>query len=320
MRKQANFVVLSITLAALLVGACNDTSKKAASQVAAKVNKEEITVHQINQQLARTPNLKPEQAKDAGTQVLARLIDQELMVQQALESKLDRDPPTVQAIEAARREILARSYLERIAANLPKPAEGDVKDYYAKHPELFAERRIYNFNEIAVQAKPDEVLPGLKEFLGKAKSLAEVGEWLKKQNLPFAGNNATKAAEQLPLELLPRFHQMKDGQIALVPAKDSILLIQLATSRLEPIDEKAATPVIQQFLFNQHKVEAVENELKSLREKAKIEYVGEFAPMAKADTAAPASAPATAPPAPTTAKNGKADLSDAMSKGVAGLK
>jgi EpsD family peptidyl-prolyl cis-trans isomerase len=317
MRRHPIHLAISATVFALLLGACTEDDKKPASQVAAKVNKEEISVHQINQQLARSPNLTSEQAKEASHQVLTRLVDQELMVQQAIESKLDRDPRTVQTIESTRREILARAYVDKVAAALPKPGEQEVKDYYAKHPELFAERRVYNFNEIVIRGNPKEVLPGLQERLGKAKSLAEVGEWLKQQNLPLALNNATKAAEQLPLELLPRFHQMKDGQIGMIPGRDSILLVQLAASRPEPLDEKAATPFIQQFLFNQRRVEAVDKELKSLREKAKIEYVGDFAQLAKADAAA--SAPARKS-VEDGAKNEKGAATEAIDKGIAGLK
>ncbi|MDP0972048.1 SurA N-terminal domain-containing protein, partial [Klebsiella pneumoniae] len=74
-----------------------------ASQTAAKVNKEEITVHQINFVLQRQQGLKPEQAEEAGRQVLERLVDQELAVQKAQELKLDRDPRVVQQVEAAKR-------------------------------------------------------------------------------------------------------------------------------------------------------------------------------------------------------------------------
>lgn len=315
MPKQSAPLVISLTILSLLLGACGDDGKeKPASQVAAKVNKEEISVHQINQQLAGTPNLTPEQAKEAGRQVLTRLIDQELMVQQAVEGKLDREPRIVQTIEASRREILSRAYLDKLASALPKPSEQDIKDYYAKHPELFADRRIYNFNQIVIQAKSDEILAGLQERLEKAKSLAEVGDWLKQQNLPITANNVTKAAEQLPMVLLPRFHQMKDGQIGVIPSQNSILLVQLAASRPEPMDEKAATPFIQQFIFNQRKVEAVDKEVKSLREKAKIEYVGEFAQMAKADS------PSPAPAAPVAAKVDKEAPSVVIDKGISGLK
>jgi len=324
-------VALSILMAALLsvtLAACGKGDDKAATQVAAKVNKNEISVHQINNVLARAGNITPEQAKIAGKQVLEKLIDQDLLVQQAMETKLDRDPNTMQAIEAAKRELLSRAYLEKLAANLAKPTPDELKDFYGKHPELFAERRVYNFRELAVQASPD-LKAKLQEQMSKAKSLEEIAEWLKSQNIAFSANVSTKAAEQLPLELLPRFHQMKDGQIGVLPSGDGLVILQLAASRNVPLDMKAATPFIEQFLMNQRRNEMVEKEVKQLREKAKIEYRGEFA-TAKADEKAKDGAkegakesakegakPAVAekPAAPAAVKS---DTS--MDKGISGLK
>ena len=91
-------------LTAGLLAGCGGGGDKGekASQTAAKVNKEEITVHQINFVLQQQRGLKPEQAEAASKQILERLIDQELALQKALEQKLDREPRVVQQIEAAR--------------------------------------------------------------------------------------------------------------------------------------------------------------------------------------------------------------------------
>ena len=292
----------------LVLAGCGE-EKQAATQVAARVNKEEISIHQINTLLAPGGNLPPEQAKLASRQVLERLVDQELLVQKATEKKLDREPKTMKAIEAARRDILARSYMESVAAAVAKPTTAEVGEFYTKRPELFSERRVYKFQELTIGANPAEVLPKLKE-LGKAKNLEEVAAWLKSQNIPFGGGDVTtKTAEQLPMELLPRFHQLKDGQMAMVPSQAGVLVIQLVASRSEPVDQKAATPFIEQYLMNQKKVETANRELKQLHELAKIEYLGEFAktetptkgdaPAAASAPVAAASAPAAAVPAPT---------------------
>ena len=108
------------------------------------MNKEEITVHQINFVLAQQRALAPEQAASASRQVLERLIDQELALQKAADQKIDRDPRVVQQLEAARREIIARAYLEKIAAGAPKPTPQEIKAYYDAHPALFSDRRVYS--------------------------------------------------------------------------------------------------------------------------------------------------------------------------------
>jgi len=112
-------VPLSSLFAVLVLGllsgcGADEGAAKPASQVAVKVNKDEISVHQLNTLLMRSDPVPPEMLKQAGTAALERLIDQQLLVQQAKERKLERDPKVMQAIEVARREILARSYVEQV--------------------------------------------------------------------------------------------------------------------------------------------------------------------------------------------------------------
>src|SRR5712691_12516259 len=87
--------------------------KKSSGQIVARVNGDEISVHQINSAMARSNDIPAEEAKQAAAQMLEKIIDQELLVQKALKDKLDRDPQVMQAIEGAKRQILARAYIER---------------------------------------------------------------------------------------------------------------------------------------------------------------------------------------------------------------
>jgi EpsD family peptidyl-prolyl cis-trans isomerase len=292
----ARWGVLACALGALAFAAgCgkkDEAKKKPATQVAAKVNSDEITVHQVNQALARRPNIPAESAPRAKREILTRLVDQQLAVQQATQKKLDRSPTVVQAVEAARAEILARAYAEEIAKAQPRPTAEEVKKYYAEHPELFAQRRIYNIEEFAVEPK-EGLLQGLRDQLAVTKSMRDIGMWLLSHGVRITPSQGTRAAEQLPLEMLPALQKMKDGDIQVFELRNTINVVRIAGSRTAPIDETAAAPRIHQFLVNQRANEAVAADLKGLRAAAKIEYVGEFAedlPAAEAKAKAEAEA------------------------------
>lgn len=303
---------LALASVAVLLSACGGGKSDKASQTAAKVNKEEITVHQINFVLQRQPGLKPEQAEAASKQVLERLIDQELAVQKAEEQKLDRDPRVVQQIEAAKREIIARAYVERVGESVGKPSAEEVSKYYNEKPALFKDRRIYSLQELVIEAKPEQ-FDAIRAKLKEAKNMAEFADYLKANDIRFAGNQAVRAAEQLPLANLDAIAAMKDGDSAISSAPNGLQVLYLQGSRSQPVDEARARPAIEQFLSNQRKAELVQKDMKALREAAKIEYVGKFAEgAAPAAAAAPASVAAPAPAASGLDAN-------AISKGM-GLK
>ncbi len=268
------FALIAIAIA---LSACGKADEKAtSSQIAAKVNRTEISVHQINQAITQRRDIAPEQAKQAAGEALERIIDQELLVQKALEAKQDRDPQVMQAIESAKRQILAQAYIDKVAIAASVDSQENVAKFYKDNPALFARRRIYHVHELAVVV-PQEKLQGLKAEATKAKDLNSVMAWLKSQELPYTRTTSTRPAEQLPLVILPQMYEMRDGQISVFPTSGGATVVQLIGAEEAPVNEQQAAPIIKQFLASRKRLEVAQEEIRKLRAQAKIEYVGEFA-------------------------------------------
>lgn len=315
-RRSGGILALSLLTAAALLAGCGEKKDKTATQTAARVNKDEVTVHQINLVLQQQRNLRPEQADAASRQILERLIDQQLALQKADDLKIDRDPRVVQQMEAARREILARAYLEKVGEAAPKPTPDEIKKYYDDKPALFRERRVYSIQEIAIEARPEQVNE-LRDQLTAAKNINEFVEYLKAKDFRFTGNQAVRAAEQLPLNSLDAFARMKDGQAILGPTANGVQVVVLAGSRSQPVSEEQARPAIEQYLLNERKRKLVEEDMKAMRAAAKVEYLGKFA--GGAASAPAGAAPAQPAPAPAAAPASAGLSSSDISKGM-GLK
>jgi EpsD family peptidyl-prolyl cis-trans isomerase len=308
--------VLAATLALALSACGSKDDSKVATQVAAKVGSEEISVHQINQVLGRsnTSGASPEAVKTMSRDILEKLIDQQIAVDQATEAKLNRSPDVVSQLEASRREILARAYIQKVVGGISKPTPEDVKKYYADHPQLFAERRIFNVQEIVVPLAPG-IVEQLRSFSAAGKPIEESAAWLKSKDIKFGGGSATRAAEQIPLELLAQVHTLKDGQSLVIQSPQSVTLLRVASSQLTPVPEAAALPRIEQFLTNQRAGEAVAANIKLLRGNTKIAYLGEFSK----DESTTAAAVAPAPVASASA-SAEDKAKNSIEKGIAGLK
>jgi EpsD family peptidyl-prolyl cis-trans isomerase len=238
------------------------------TQLAAKVNGTEISVHQLRVGSAGT-------TPASAAQALEKVIDRELLVQKALAAKLDRDPQVMQSIENARRQLLAQAYLERTASAGAGSTRDEVRAFYAENPALFAERRIYRLRELMVSA-PAEMIDVLRAEAAKARDLDELAAWLRVRKAKYSVDAVEQPAEQLPLSFLPRLAAMKPGEIAVFATPLGASVIQLLHAEDAPLTEPQAAPLIEQFLAGRRRLEAAAAEVKRLREVATIEYLGEF--------------------------------------------
>lgn len=283
---------------AIAVAGCGKSGKKADTEAAARVGGDRITVEQVNFQLARVANIKPEQEKTAGEQVLKALVDQQLLVRRAGETGLDREPQIVLALDNARRQILSTAYLEQLARNLAKPTDAEIADYYEKNPALFANRKIYEIKEIAITGAAGQ-MDAIRAEFANAKSLQALTDWLKLKNIPFRSGAGMRKAEELPPELLTRIAVMLEGQTTALNAGGGLAVVQLLGAQLQPVSLDQGRPAIERFLSRQKQDEAQAAELDRLRGAVKIEYLGAFADLGKAPVAAqqmPHSAPDVAAP------------------------
>ena len=290
MRLTNQFLFLLLIGSSVVLTSCGKKDEAAAktsdTQVVAKVNGDEITIHQVNFQLQRMGQMTEEQGKLAAKQVLARLVEMQLLKQKAIETKLDKDPAVLQAMESSKDQMLAQAYLEKLMVSAPKASTAEIDTFYREHPELFENRRVFRLQELVVSVNKDKFAE-TEASLKAIKGINEIATWLKDNNLPFTINSNVKAAEQLPLDLLKKMQVLKDGEVLIVPTANALNVVHIAASQSVPITRTKATPVIEQYFFNQNKTSLAKKEMVVLNEKAKIEFVGAFKDMKKSELTQP---------------------------------
>ena len=322
-RTLRSMALLPVVVAAALAAGCGDksSSEGKATQAAARVDGSEITVHQINQILERQQGLKPEQAEAASHQVLESLIDQQLAVAKAEEQKLDRDPQVVQMLEATRRSILARTYLEKAAAaGAGTPTTEEIRKYYDEKPALFSQRKVYALQEFTVPGTQEQS-KALMDQLKATRGPAQFVDVLKASGIKFNANQITQAAEGLPLGIIDPLSKVSDGEALYITGNDGFKALLVVASRSQPVAFEQAKPAIEQYLTAERRREFATKEMKALRTAAKVEYLGKFAQKPAAGAAAAASVPEAAAAASTPVESASEGIDpNALNKGLSGLK
>ena len=264
--------------ACLLLVACggSETDSQNKTQVAAKVNNEEITVHQLNQVLMtmgnRAANLDQEKVM---TSVLDNLITQSILVQEAEKTRLDRDPTVMQAIEAAKRKVLADAFLQRSMNQTSDISDTDIKTYYESRPELFADRKLFRYQQLTLSAEVsnfDSVVEKVKQI----ETMSEFTDWLSEQAIEYKIVPNAQTSERVPPALLKPLNSLQKNDVGFLKMTDGLLVIELIDVVEQSVSLELASPAIQRHLAGQSRQEQLKQQIAALRSTATIEYMGDF--------------------------------------------
>lgn len=275
-------------IAAVALTACGQKKDVAAADgtdVVAKVNGDDLTAGQLAVALQKQRGMRPDAGDAASRQVLDDLINEQIVAQKAVAAKLDKDPKVIQQIEAARRDILARRFIDAAAETSGKPTDEAVQKFYDSRPNLFAQRKVFTLQRVDIQA-PDDRRTEVVAHVASLKGSAELADWLKAQKLPFTTKQEQDASEQVPPAVLDKLASMKDGESTVVPSQLGVSALTLVSSASAPKTLADAKPAIDQFLATQGRREMIMNLQKTIRDGAKVEYLGRFAGDSNAASAA----------------------------------
>jgi peptidyl-prolyl cis-trans isomerase C len=316
-------------VAAIGLSACG-SKEKPASQSLVVVNGQEITVHQVNDELMRANvQIPPDQKEAAAKQLLETLVDRQLLQAQALNDKIDRDPAVMQAIERAKSQIIAQAYLQKRLANNGKPSKDEIQAYFVGHPEIFSQRKAFDMSQLIIASK--DFSSELKDMIGSSKSLDEIAAWFSTHKVEFVRNRMTKSTAEMPLELVKKLQVMNKGQLLVVQEGDRHVLVAITQSKDIPVTAAVAEQQIGQFLMDKKNKESAQAELTRLRAQAKIEYLNQpklsenqvnpvMKTELKADSKAGSKAAIQADTKPEASSGAESKpTQDALKRGVAGL-
>lgn len=260
-----------------------------AQRTVVQVNREAITLRQLQDAVERQPGLSAEQRAALAPQVLERLIDQELALQQAESLKLDRDPRIAAQLEAARRELLARAYAQTLVADAPAPTAAEVEQQYAASPALYAQRQVFTVQELAVEGSPTQIT----NLQSQVPAGADVGRWIAQAQalgLRVSLTPAVRPVEQWPAALQGALAALADGQSTTVLRAGGLSVVQRVGAQAAPLSLAQARPLIEQQLLAERRQALVQAGMRQLRDQAKVTYLGSVGAPAPAASGA-ASAP-----------------------------
>jgi peptidyl-prolyl cis-trans isomerase C len=301
------------TMLFVALSACGEKkSASSTSQVVAIVDGQEITIHQVNNELAKT----------GGSQVTKQLLDglvaRQLLVNAAKKDKLDADPAVLADMERARNLVLAQSYVASKLKSPARPLDQEVEDLYRENPDWFAQRKQYEFGQLVIARS--NLTPELNTLMDQpGKRMDEVVAWLDSHRIQYARQQVVKTSADLPPQMNASLKTMERGALFVVLEGQTAILTSLQDVKNAPLSLAVATPQIIQYLVTQKQNQASEQLVERLKGEAKIEYSEQAKSFT--DLAAQANASGAEAASQKGAANDPESIKkDVISRGVSGFK
>lgn len=276
-------------LAALVVG-CHKGAPE--GQVAAVVNGEEVTLQELNTEIGASNVPQGMDKQIAQREALQHIIDRKLLLGAARDKKIDKSPEFQSQKLRADELLLAQTYAKQQLSAVPVPTEADITKFMADHPNAFGNREQLQLDQIRFQAPKDT--KGLN-VLQQDHSLDAIAAHLRQMNIKFDRVQAGLDSAQVPTDLIKAINGLPAGEPFVLPTNGIITVNVLLGRRSVPTDPVQARQAAVGAWRQQKFTSLINDQLKSLKDGAKITYQAGFAPVDKKAGAAPSAAGAAAP-------------------------
>lgn len=269
----------------VLVGVCcligaiplSSCQKEATGQVAAVVDGDEITLQEINAELASMQ--LPENADKAQAQkaALQRIVERRLLAQAARSDGIEKTPEFLIRRRQLEDALLIQLLSQRIGRSTAVPDGRALDTFMAKNPAIFGGRMIYTVDRIQFPVPSD---PTRLQALEADHSMDAVAGRLKQMGIVFTRDTGRMDSAKLGQERLDRIEALPKGEPFVIPENGLVTIAVITGATPQPVSGDQARPAAVQLMRNQSVSAAMQQRLAAQRAKAKIKYQAGFAPPA----------------------------------------
>lgn len=266
MPKLRSVSLVALMSATILISGCQ---KKAEGQVVAIVNGEEITLSELNGEIAEL-NLPASADKNmVRSRVLQRMVDRRLLVQAAKDAGLDRDPQYLTQERRMQEQLLVSMYGKKAMDTIKVPDNTQVDQYIAAHPTMFGDRKRFKLDQLQIDIPSD---PKRLKELESAHTLAEVETRLTAMGIAFQRGNGTLDTATIQPAILQRLQSLPPGEPFIVPNGGKLVINSITAVEPVALPADEARPLAVQAMRNEELNKIGTQRLTEAKAKAKIEY------------------------------------------------
>lgn len=273
--------VSTLALAILLTG-CGEKStqqdavdeKLASGQVLARVNGEEITIYELNNELSRM-KISEDTREKMSRNVLKSLVVRTIFEQNAKKMKLDRTPSTMMEVDRSQATILTKAYLQSQMVKKPEPSRSEVEAFIFENPYMFADRAYYTFDTIILSN--EYLTKERREAWEKVTNLDEIESALIQEGTDYKRMPYTAFSETLPIGVMRDMEEIKkNGDVFFIVMKGVSYLNIYRDRRPAVLTGEKAYIASQKYLSAQKTKEFLLKLEQDALAVAAIEYLGDY--------------------------------------------
>jgi EpsD family peptidyl-prolyl cis-trans isomerase len=277
-----------VILACAAVGGCDKIPglhhDQPKGQVVATVDGQEITLRELNAAIKQLNVQDPALRKKAEQAAIQQLIAVKVMAKAARDQGLDKTPDFALALQGATDTLLAQSLQAKLAAAVPPPSADEVDRYVSDHPDVFAQRKVFEVDEIA--AVPSGDVQKLADQFKPINTMDAAEALLQAQHVPYkraSGELDATAMDPDTAETVAK----APTEVYVTPQGEGLLIFQVKDSKVVPITGPAATNAATQMIRQRNTNQALKGQFGDLMSKANVKYNPAYAPNAAPKPKAP---------------------------------
>jgi peptidyl-prolyl cis-trans isomerase C len=291
MRRLMNVLLVAASAATLAACGGGDDAPLNKGQVVATVGGKDITVHELNAELMGLALPAGPQRKQVEMQALQGLVSRTILADIAREQGIEKTPAYGLQKRRADEALLVKMLQNDIASKVPPPTKADADKFMADNPDLFAQRKIFTFDQIQFKAPAD--LAQLKSF-EPLKTLEQVEQRLIEDGTEYRRGPAKVDTVGANPDMIRQIAKLPPGEVFIIPNGGVIVASRISNAQVVPFGGeeagKYAMQLVQMKRISDATEKAVGEKIKKAREAVKYQkgFEPPKAPGAKPAAPAPA--------------------------------